>query len=232
MRIQLTSFVVMALWAGTANAQEADAPQRKATFGSRGQVVLDDLLSLRLTSNPSYGGSIVTYGGLLGYARHQSDSSSGSSALSHFWISPSADWFVAERFSIGGTVNYSRFALEAASGGRKVEQEGEGLTVTPRFGYVFPLGSRVALWPRVSLGVGYSEISYSDRGPGQPADSLRDTTWLTGAELGFVFRFGMHGFLNVSPSVRYYRTNGTRGASETSGDGVLLGASAHLGLVF
>src|SRR4051812_14199063 len=95
----------------TARAQDSDvsrdSPPAPPRFGSRGQVVLDELVGLQASSVPAgSAGSIVGMTGTVSYASTPNRSASGD--ITTLTVQPSVDVFVAERWSIGGAAAVSR----------------------------------------------------------------------------------------------------------------------------
>jgi hypothetical protein len=223
-------FLVLALWTSNAHAQEPDTVKHDG-FGARGQLVLDDLLGLRLTTSSTLG-TVFTYGGLFGFTRQRGETGATSGETTRFWIAPSVDWFVADRLSIGGLAQYDRSwqKTDATTPGGSWEMSSHGFTVEPRVGYVIPMGGAIALWPRVGFGYGYSESNIVGA-PAGMTSTMDRSTWQGHAELGVLFRLGAHGFLNLAPRVMYSWSSGKQGAEEMNLSSVALGAQARVGVV-
>ncbi|MDI1431482.1 hypothetical protein [Polyangium sorediatum] len=236
----------------TTRAEEPTRP-----FGSRGQVALDDIVSLSAGGSPlgyplvlplgSGSGSFgLGYSGIAGYTRSTTSRTPGQpggneSTTDMVWLAPSLDVFVGSHFSIGGTVaaSYARGSQEVVKfDGRTLRSEGSGFgfAIAPRVGYVVPLGASFALWPRLTLAYGGGDTEYEGETP--DAAFLSSNRSIRGiAELGLVARIHRYVYLRAAPSlvVAASRSGGTTSAAILSTDDqsftVRLGATAGLGIL-
>jgi hypothetical protein len=106
---------------------------------------------------PSFGDrGVLAFGGDLGFGSYQYLTPNYNSVAT-IDLDPSLDLFVAHRVSIGMSVAFS-YSIATESPGES------DVTVSPRVGYTFPLGSRFVLWPRLALGFEYGTQGASPGG--------------------------------------------------------------------
>lgn len=129
-----------------------------------------------------------------------------------FALTPSADVFVTERFSVGaqlgaGIISSSTTQAQGAtvpgsppSPDFSSSTRGYTVGIAPRVGYVVPLSSSVALWPRI--GGGY-EVSRQMVDDADGRTIMR--TWFTEASFGVGVRVAKHVLFDVGPVLHYRR---------------------------
>ncbi len=237
--------------AGAARAEDAGAdagapaPRR---FGTRGQIALDNVVGVT-TQGGHLGPNMIAgapqetswgtpgYTGVLGYTSSDTRSADvdGYSARSRTaWISPSADVFVIDGVSIGGTVGLSYTGHEyhlPGEGDTATSAKGDSFTlsIVPRVGYAVALNEPFTLWPRVAFG-------YS----GTRADPIwsageRSTmnAWIGVAEVGLVYRPSEHIYFHMAPELvmRLASINGLRGGTLESRASLDLGFTGGIGVL-
>ncbi|MDI1482696.1 hypothetical protein [Polyangium sp. y55x31] len=236
----------------TTRAEESTKP-----FGSRGQVALDDIVSLSAGGSPlgyplvlPLGGGMgsigLGYGGIAGYSRSTTSRTPGQpggyeSTTDVVWFAPSLDVFVGSHFSIGGTVaaSYARGAQEVVTfdrGTQRSEGSGFGFAIAPRVGYVVPLGASFALWPRLTLAYGGGDTGFVGETPNAAfRSSNRSIRGI--AELGLVARIHRYVYLRAAPTLVVAATRssvpGAAAMVMTNDQNftVRLGATAGLGIL-
>jgi hypothetical protein len=172
-----TQWQVLALVAGLvlsvqASAEEEDIVGNSSNarnFGKVGQIVINSAFlgpSLVLTSSGP--------GGALGY---ESDSKA-------FFISlnPSADYFLQENLSIGGSVG---LATTISDGPDLL-----AVSLRVRAGYNIPMNDKVSVWPTLGLGIGHLDIG------------LADTTYFEVAiNAPFLYHIAPHFYVGAGPGL-------------------------------
>lgn len=208
-----------------APAARAEAPL--PPFGRAGQVVLDDLIGVR-SGAPGYLGQLASgigpagavlngtlgMSGLLGYGHFTSTSTgplNASFSSNTIWVAPAVDVFVAPRLSLGA-------GLAASYGWQTVPDAPNGtpavgvpamtawsLSAMPRIGYVWPIASRLAVWPRLSVGYAYARSEQRYAMSSSPSYVTSSSTWIGGVEVKLVYQATRHVFFDVAPylSVRH-----------------------------
>lgn len=135
-------------------------------------------------------------------------------------LTPSADVFVTNRLSVGALLEAGILSTSttqqqapampgtAAPPSYTASERGYTVGIAPRVGYVVPLATSVALWPR--LGGGY-EISR--RMDDNDTRTLTRTLFVE-ANLGVGIRVAKHAFFDLGPVLQYRRAS-TEAASTT-----------------
>ncbi len=201
--------------------------------GERGHLVLDQLSGFRA----SYDGGF-TYYGILGFSvqRYRLDSYAqlggnnafeGTRSTTTFFISPSADYFVIDKLSIG-----MHLELAFVSGSDEVRinpnvtqtftrPSTTNVTFLPRIGYMFPIGDRFAIWPRVGLGYTSQKVV---NGVGNAAGTESFGAAIMDIDVGLLYRFTDVFFVKMAPQLTF-SLGGSR--SQTAG-GLTVSADASL----
>ncbi len=194
--------------AAPARAAE-DAPHTDESWGRRGQLVIPNLLGYSFATGPSVAPSgPVASGptGIFGYAHGHADgqfdnpaaapSASGYAVTDTFWFNPAADWFVADRVSIGGALlvgnQHYRYDAPGASGW---ENNTFFAGVSARVGYAVPLTRDLSLWPH--LGGGYTYLQLGD------GSVSRSHIVEAKADLPLVVRAGRYLYASLGLQARY-----------------------------
>lgn len=133
---------------------ETNAPRSP----DRASVLLPDLFGVTAVTGVSAGtGTLVGLSaGPLSYGTFH-DARSDATAWT---LAPAADVVVARRFTVGGSVVFSRQTSRSNDGSTA---DGYSLALGPRGGVLIPLGGGLTLWPELGLTVGASrnEATYS-----------------------------------------------------------------------
>lgn len=175
--------------ASTRTSEAIPSPRR---FGEAGDVVV-----------PTAGVTPVSTGGGLGgsvgfvWIAHSSTPDGYGNRLTQTDVAmqPELDVFVARHVSIGGSVSlgYSHFASEPSpTPGTDTLEAG----IAPRVGIVFPLGDKVALWPRVGLRFGALDLIKSDGNYNPAPYDARATV-----DAALVYSLDRHFYVSFDPTV-------------------------------
>jgi hypothetical protein len=106
-------------------------------------------------------------------------------AITEISVEPGVDYFVARRVSLG----FEAALTHQAGSGSNVDLIEAG----PRVGVVVPLGRHLALYPRLTVGVGHVDASYESSTPGPAAYA-----WV-GADAPFVVDVAPRFFVGFGP---------------------------------
>src|SRR5262249_49510024 len=137
-----------------ARAEDSPPPAQtepsSRSFGARGSVALDDLFGVR-TASPVPEGSIAAldgfdFTGVVSYGTTHTIASNVTATSLRF--SPSVDYFVMDRLSLGTRVD----GAFVRRWGPSSQIHGHTVGARPRIGYVMPLGDGMWLWPRLTVG--------------------------------------------------------------------------------
>ncbi|MBI5534478.1 MAG: outer membrane beta-barrel protein [Deltaproteobacteria bacterium] len=213
-----------------ADEPPSTAPLRPRLFGSRGQLVLDDLVAYRDGGSP----------GILGVSHSRSSFGDSSGNVTSFVVDSysfdaSADYFLLPRFSIGGRAGYAWSRTEvhvAGSTPTSADYASRSLTVVPRVGLAVPLSEEVTLYPRV--GIGYRHFERESGGAVGGVSAQLSTGWLGAVEMPFVFRPGRSFFFRLGPELSFKWSpsgDSSLAAGDSSSRGVRFGGTAAFGLL-
>jgi opacity protein-like surface antigen len=228
------------LAAGLALATLSAAPAARAQrelltpTGGRGQLALDGLVGVRTNLNG------IAIGGPIGfsYSTYNVDSSpSGQTQTGQtrvgFWIAPQLDYFVVDRLSIGGRIEFqvttrTDSTTTVVAGTKTTTDTGYpalvDFTLLPRVGYMIPIGSRFAIWPRAAIGFAMRQNHVT------PSSNGTFNALALGLDVGFVIRMNETFYLKIQPEMTWLPVGGysARPANVTvSGSG----SSFELGLL-
>ena len=198
----------------------ARAAQREllTQAGEAGTLALDQLSGFRTSSAGGFG-----YAAPLGFGFQSlhAEGVAGGPAVTQrvttFYVAPSLDVFVLDRFSVGGLVEFAwqNQSLELTPPGGASTKTGlaatTSFTVLPRIGYLIPLGDRVAIWPR--LGVGYGSLQ-------TPIDAVGKVTTgslLVDVDVGLLYRIDETFFLRIAPELTLSPTGSRKGPAAGGG---------------
>ncbi|HEX7604382.1 MAG TPA: hypothetical protein VF316_22340, partial [Polyangiaceae bacterium] len=134
--------------------------------GGKGQLVLEQIAGFRAGGAAGPGSSGVSYAGFLGfnysrYSQNSGDPQGGYTAYRYtsFWIAPSADFFPIDHLSIGGLLELSTTSSsldDKQTATAPVQNISlpttTNFTILPRVGWMFGIGDRFGIWPRVGAG--------------------------------------------------------------------------------
>lgn len=189
--------------------------------GRQGQLVLDQISGFRAR----FPGDVSYYGPIGVSVQRWSETSPANLDTSFrrttLWIAPQADLFVIDQLSIGLQLELSRTSTTVDRDLNPNTRQSLDLpgtttfTLLPRVGYLFPLGERFAIWPRLGLGYTSHQINANDT---SDADDNRITRsgLLLQLDVGFLYRFTDAIFLRFGPDLattlggtRTFRAGGT-----------------------
>lgn len=224
--------------------QERDAPQSTtdahggARFGAPGHLALDDVIGFHIGSTP-FGVPLGTaglggFGGDSLVGASSFDAPSANAKVFSAWLAPSFDVFLGDRFTLGarGVASYLRVGPDddgsssSSSLGGLASSRGYALGLTPRVGYVVPLGAGAWLWPKI--GAGYQVARTQEDSGGA---STLSRTFVAEVEAGLVLGLGPWAYLDLAPIASWSSTTG-RSVVGTSADehGLALVLQAKLGI--
>jgi opacity protein-like surface antigen len=140
---------VLALVAGLVISVQASAQEESGigdkgsagTFGHAGQIVINTTFG-----GPQFAITSTTPGAALGYE-------SNSEAL-FISINPSADYFLQENLSVGGSVGLATTLSDGA--------DLLVVALRVRAGYNIPMNEKITVWPQLGLGIGHADIGIAD----------------------------------------------------------------------
>ncbi|WP_394846693.1 outer membrane beta-barrel protein [Pendulispora brunnea] len=175
--------------------------------GSKGQLAIDSLMGFRIGAF-----SGVSYAGPLGFSTQsykaddvQNNNNEVTTRLTTFWFAPAADYFIIDRLSVGGLLEIASTSrtdkTKTTNGGNTVENETDRPTTTaftflPRVGYMFPITSRFAVWPRG--GIGYATRQNVVGGGKESFSSL-----IFSADVPVIFRINETFFVSAAPELTF-----------------------------
>ncbi|HEX8699095.1 MAG TPA: outer membrane beta-barrel protein [Myxococcaceae bacterium] len=173
-----TQWQALALVAGLVLSVEASAQQEEdivgdksnaRNFGKVGQITINSAFigpQFSLLSSPP--------GGALGYE-------SGSESF-YISINPSADYFLQENLSIGGSIGLATTVSDGA--------DLMVIALRLRAGYNIPMNDKVSVWPSLGLGVGHADAG------------LFDTTFFEVAiNAPFLYHIAPHFYIGAGPQL-------------------------------
>src|SRR5580692_3654441 len=222
------AFAFALLFASSAFAQR----DLLTTPGQKGQIVIDQISGFRGGVSGIVGGALgpsVNYYGPIGLAVQRysqaNDMESPNTDVvtaTTFWLAPSADYFVIRHLSVGGMVQiaYTTSSLSAPVNMTQSRQVNEPSSTSfafmPRVGWMFALGDRWAIWPRLSLGYVSNAVGSVAAGPG--TGGLGGSSvygFAMDLDAGVLFRVNETFFLRLAPEVGWIPggANGTTSAA-------------------
>ncbi len=235
MRTRTPVLVAATLSILTTLAPCAFAAQREllTQAGEQGTIAIDQVSGFRISSlgGFSYAGPVgITYQSL------HADSMGGAPAITQktttFFLAPSFDVFVFDRFSIGALTEFAwqNSSVELTPPGAAASKldlpATTSFTLLPRLGYVFRVGDRVALWPR--LGVGYGA-----RQEVVGASKVSTGALLLDVDVGLLYRIDETFYLRLAPQLTVAPTGSTSqpapGGGSVSANTTLLVFSSTVG---
>jgi hypothetical protein len=209
------SFVFLLLLAPSALAQR----DLLTTPGQKGQIVIDQISGFRGGVSGLVGGSLgpsVNYYGPIGVAVQrysQADNAEPPNTdvvtATTFWLAPSADYFVIRHLSVGGMIEiaYTTSSLSQPTNPTQSRQVSEpsntSFAFMPRVGWMFALGDRWAVWPRLSLGYVSNAVGSVAAAPGVTAGIAGSSIYGFAMDLdaGVLFRVNETFFLRLAPEI-------------------------------
>ena len=209
--------VVLLLWSRSARAER----DLIVPFEEGGHLVLDQLAGMRVDAVSGAG-----YAGPVGVAFHDDKTDGGNETkTTTLWLAPSADLFVTDHLSLGGTIEVAHRWGSVKSGDQRRELPGTTmLSFVPRVGFYVAVTDRIGIWPRVGFGWTSVESAYV-AGAAVATDTFK--AMLLDADLGLVYRFHETFFLKAGPEIT--TTLGGEHSAAGVGSGSSLQVSAVLG---
>ncbi len=206
--LAMAAFALTLVWTSPASAQR----ELLGKTGEKGDLVLDQLSGFRA----GYNGNLQYYG-IVGVAVQKSDLGAltqnnggnfveGTTTTTTFFLSPSADYFVIDHLSLGGHVE---LAFGGGSNKVRINQtttqtfdrpSTTNITLMPRIGYLFPVGDRFAIWPRLGFGYTSQQVVV---GTAQTATTEHFGAAIMGVDVGFLYRLNEAVFLRMAPDVTF-----------------------------
>lgn len=215
----------------TASVAAADDEVRPATdsspLGGPGRWVFD-------LFGGQWGGGLGTIGFvgpfLLSSTSREVAAPASTSHQTVLALTPSADTFVTERFSVGGrasagllsTKETDTVVVSDVPSSLRYESHGYTLGLAPRVGYVIPLSSSFAFWPRVGGGFEISRQAYEG-----PQSRVLTRAYFVESNLGVVLRVSKHALFDIGPVLAYRRSE-TASADTTESFNASLRVSLRL----
>ena len=255
--LALTSPVALA---AVLAAPAAGAAEKAPVFGKTGQIVLPEIIGVRTGSPAQFMGiglggypapqsaGEIGLAGIAGYGQSQTHSTVGvfgengqstatlTTGSETFWVAPSADVFVGRGFSIGLSAGLLRsWETQEIPGFHASAYERIAVSVSPRVGYVVPIGRGLSFWPRVSVGLGYSQYASASANTTYPRLDATGHSLSGSLDLGLVYQPVQRLMFKLAPQIGAGRASVDSygdypGASQ--GFWVRVGAEATAGLVF
>lgn len=190
-------------------ATPASAADLLTPTGGKGQLVLEQIAGFRAGGAP--GGSGFTFAGFLGfnYGRYSQDNPLGGYSATNytsFWVAPSADFFVIDHLSIGGLVELSltssSFDVKQTPTAPVVNTSlptTTNFTILPRVGWMFPIGDRFGIWPRIGAGFASRQTSSAR----DPNDKTTFSGFVLDGDVSFILRVNETFFINLTPEFTF-----------------------------
>lgn len=190
----------------------AHAAQREllTQAGEAGTLAIDQLSGFRMSSlgGFSYAAPVgVTYQSL------HTEGVGGGPAVTQkattFFLAPAFDVFVLDQLSIGALVEFAwqNGSVELTPPGAATAKldlpATTSFTLLPRVGYVFHIGDRVALWPRLGVGYGSRQVVMT------AADKATTGALLLDVDLGLLYRINEAFYLRLAPQLTLSPTAST-----------------------
>lgn len=194
-------------------------------LGGRGQFVMQQVAGFRAGTAASPAGGGFSYSGLIGFNYSSytqtvpgTADSSDTYGFTSFWIAPSADFFPIDHLSIGGLLEFS---LTANSLTRKVAGATQSVdlpttlnfTILPRVGWMFAIGDRFAIWPRI--GAGYASKQFANSN-GNNTSKFTFAGFVLDVDTTFLFRFNETFFAGLTPEFTFIPGSATYSVNNTS----------------
>jgi hypothetical protein len=215
--------VVGVLVAAFAKSASADEPP-KGLMGKKSQLVVDQISGFRVSAN-----------GNINYVIEETSKSTT------FWLAPSADFFLLDHVSVGGFIEIASTSqsLSTTAGSQTSSRDLPTLTdvaIVPRGGYLFNLGERLAIWPRLGLGFVSQQ---SSRDIGANTEKRTQSGFLVDLDVGVLYAITDGFFVKAAPQLSFVPAGSnsiTTGSVSNSNDAsafqfaVITGVGGYLSL--
>lgn len=192
-------------------ATPASAGDLLTPTGGKGQLVLEQVAGFRAGGAP--GGSGISFAGFLGfnYGRYSQDHTNGQGGYTatnytSFWIAPSADFFVIDHLSLGGLLELSTTSSsvdDKQTATAPVQNISlpttTNFTILPRVGWMFGIGDRFGIWPRVGAGYASRQTASGQN----PNDKTTFSGFVLDADVSFILRVNETFFVNLTPEFSF-----------------------------
>jgi len=210
----LVVFVLLFLSSSVARAER----DLIVPFHEGGHVVLDQLAGLRLDT------SGFSYAAPAGIAMRATSVGGAEESTTSVWLAPAADVFVTDHLSLGARVDVHHTWGTVETNGQRLELPGTtSMTFLPRVGFYVPIGDRVGLWARASVGwTSTQSVSFLAAGGTPTTETFR--AMVLALDASVVYRFNETFFMKAGPEIGV--TFG--GRREAKADGVSTGGSASV----
>jgi len=177
--------------------------------GGRGQLAIDSLMGFRIGAFTG-----ISYAGPLGFSTQSynehnvtNNDAEATTHLTTFWFAPAADYFIIDHLSVGGLIEVSttsgsvKTKAPASGGGGTVETDTDRPTTTaftflPRVGYMIPITSRFAIWPRGGIG-------YASRQDAVGQNKNTFSALIFAADVPCLFRINETFFVSAAPELTF-----------------------------
>lgn len=202
--------------------------------GEAGTIAIDQLSGFRISSLGGF-----SYAAPVGvtYQSMHTEGVAGGPAVTQkattFFLAPAFDVFVIDQLSIGALVEFAwqNTSVELTPPGAATAKldlpATTSFTLLPRVGYVFHVGDRVAIWPR--LGVGYGSRQVVTTG----TDKTTQGALLLDVDVGLLYRINETFYLRLAPQLTLSPTGSTSqpiaGGGSVSGGTTFLSFSSTVG---
>jgi hypothetical protein len=222
-----SSRIVLGIALGAASmafASSADA-ELLTPLGGRGQLVIQQVAGFRAGTAASPSGGGFSYSGLVGfnyssYTQTQPGATDASDTygFTSFWIAPSADFFPIDHLTIGGLVEFSvtmnSLTRKVAAGSQSVDLPTTlNFTILPRIGWMFALGDRFAIWPRIGAGFASKQFASSNA---NVTSKFTFAGFVLDVDTTFLFRFNETFFAGLTPEFTFIPGSTTYSVNNTS----------------
>jgi hypothetical protein len=222
----------------------AASPARADTLitptGGRGQLIIQQVAGFRAGGITTPGAGVAEVGMLgVSYSSlslgHVSGGGSDEYSTFGFWLVPSADFFPIDHLSIGGLIQLGITSTTFSTRATATSQPtSTGLpttidfTILPRVGYLFPIGTRLGVWPRIGLGYGLHEYA-SFANPAAPATTL--SGFLVDLDTTVLYRFNETFFASVTPEFSLLPGTASTGNVSVTATDVQFALTAGIGVL-
>ena len=199
--------------------------------GGKGQLVLEQVAGFRAGGAAGPDSSGLSYAGFLGfnYSKYSQDDNTGGGYTAYrytsFWIAPSADFFVIDHLSIGGLIEVSTTSSvrdrkdNANAGVSSTDQPTTtNFTILPRVGWMFGIGDRFGIWPRVGAGFASRQTAID------PNTKTTFSGFILDADVSFILRVNETFFVNLTPEFSFLPGS----ASVTNGPNTLSVSASYM----
>jgi hypothetical protein len=221
--------------------ERARADDPSSVFGSKGRLAMSNLFGINgglLFSTGVPVPPLETAGIQSGLFAYSVDDTSYNGVPYHavaLSFTPSVDVFVTDRLTVGGSLAIGYDRLESVPSGSPgdtmtLRDHSESVGLSPRVGYVVPLGGWLALWPRLEVGFGTSRTV-----PDAADGAIWTNTYRVQGDIGLVVPIGRHLYVDIGPTFGYSLTttdsSGSFGVAHGEVRLAYGGSRAMLGLV-